>query len=368
MQENTVKFPKSSANDFVSVLRKRVSDYFETGKISRFANFSMVLKSVAILSIYLIPYFTILTAGITDPWSVLGLWIIMGIGSAGIGLSIMHDANHGSYSKNQKVNKFLGYLLNFIGGSAVNWKLQHNYLHHGYTNVDGMDEDIDPGVVMRLSPHKKRLKIHRWQHIYGWFLYGLMTLSWVTAKDYAQLKRYREKGLLVKQNRSYRWLLVELIISKAFFYGYLLVLPIIFSAVVWWQTLIFFVLMHYLQGFILTVVFQPAHVMPTTNYPLPDGEGNLENNWAIHQLLTTSDFSPKSRVFSWYVGGLNYQIEHHLFPNICHIHYRKISHLVKETAQEYGIPYNVQVNFIVALINHGRMLKKLGRCDTVTAI
>ena len=367
MQENTVKFPKSSANDFVSVLRKRVSDYFETKKISRYANFSMVVKSIAILSIYLIPYFVILTAGITDPWHVLGLWIVMGIGSAGIGLSIMHDANHGSYSKNQKVNKFLGYLLNFIGGSAVNWKLQHNYLHHGYTNVEGMDEDIDPGVVMRLSPHKKRLAIHRWQHIYGWFLYGLMTLSWVTSKDYAQLKRYREKGLLVKQNRSYRWLLIELIVSKAFFYGYLLVLPIVFSAVAWWQTVIFFVIMHYIQGFILTVVFQPAHVMPTTNYPLPDGEGNLENNWAIHQLLTTSDFSPKSRIFSWYVGGLNYQIEHHLFPNICHIHYRKVSHLVKETAKEYGIPYNVQDNFIIALINHGRMLKKLGRYDTVTA-
>ncbi len=366
MQEKTIKFPKNSANDFISDLRLRVAEYFESNHISRFANAGMIIKSITILAMYLIPYFIVLTVNITNPWTVLYLWIIMGIGSAGIGLSIMHDANHGSYSKNQKINRILGYLLNFIGGSAVNWRLQHNYLHHGYTNVDGMDEDIDPGVVMRLSPHKKRLRIHRWQHIYGWFLYGLMTLSWVTAKDYAQLKRYRNRGLLVKQNQSYKWLLRELIISKVFFYGYLLVLPLIFSEVAWWQTIIFFVIMHFIQGFILTIVFQPAHVMPVSEYPLPDEEGNLENTWAIHQMYTTSDFSPKSRIFSWYVGGLNYQIEHHLFPNICHMHYKNLSNIVKKTASEHGLPYNVQDNFIIALINHGRMLKKLGRYDKLS--
>ncbi len=365
MLDANIKFPKNKPNDFITDLRMRVSEYFETHKISKFANLSMIIKTISILSVYLATYIYLLSYNKTDAWTVFGLWFIMGVASAGIGLSIMHDANHGSYSKNQNFNKYLGYLLNFIGGSAVNWKLQHNYLHHGYTNIDGMDEDIDPGVVMRLSPHKKRLWIHQWQHIYGWFLYGLMTLSWVTAKDFAQLKRYRDNGLLEKQNRSYRWLLNELLISKAFFYGYLLVIPLLFTHVAWWQTIIFFTFMHFVQGFILTIVFQPAHVMPATNFPIPDESGNLENNWAIHQLLTTSDFSPKSRFFSWYVGGLNFQIEHHLFPNICHVHYKKISKLVKQTAQDHGIPYNVQQNFLLALINHGRMLKKLGRYDVI---
>jgi len=287
----------------------------------------------------------------------------MGLGSAGIGLSIMHDANHGSFSANQNVNIYLGYLLNFIGGSAVNWKIQHNYLHHGYPNIDGMDEDIDPGIVMRLSPHKKRYKIHRWQHIYGWFLYGLMTISWVTSKDYGQLKRYRDSGLLSLQNRSYKRLLTELIIFKVFFIAYLLIIPVIFSETAWWKTIIFFVLMQFVQGFILTIIFQPAHVITSSKYPVPDKEGNIENTWAVHQMLTTSDFSPKSRIFSWYIGGLNYQIEHHLFPNICHVHYRKLSEIVKKTAGEHGIPYNVQPNFIMALINHGRMLRNLGRGD-----
>lgn len=363
-----IKFPQSNSNEFVGVLRKRVTDYFEKNKLSRFGNYRMYVKTITILATYLTLYSLILFSGITNSWIVMGLWITMGVASAGIGLSIMHDANHGSYSKNQKVNKYLGYLLNFIGGSAVNWKLQHNYLHHGYTNVDGMDEDIDPGPVLRLSPNQKRLRFHRWQHIYGWLLYGLMTLSWVTAKDYAQLKRYKGMGLLVKQNRSYRWLIIELIISKLFFFGYLLIVPMIFSEVLWWKTFIFFILMHYIQGFILTIVFQPAHVMPDSNYPIPNEEGKLENNWAIHQLLTTTDFAPKSRLFSWYVGGLNFQIEHHLFPNICHVHYKKISSLVKQTALEYGLPYNVQKTFLSALINHGRMMRQLGRYDQVRAV
>ena len=367
MKKQKIKFPQSSTNDFIGDLRRRVTEYFESRQISRYGNFNMILKTLLILALYLIPYFIILIADISNSSIVFGMWVIMGIGSAGIGLSIMHDANHGSYSKNQKFNKILGYLLNFIGGSAVNWKLQHNYLHHGYTNIDGMDEDIDPGAVMRLSPHQKRLKIHHWQHIYGWFVYGLMTISWVTAKDFEQLKRYKDMGLLVKQNHTYRWLVIELFISKVFFYSYLLVLPLIFSEVFWWQTLIFFTAMHFIQGFILTIVFQPAHVMPTSNYPLPDKKGNLENDWAIHQLLTTTDFAPKSFIFSWYIGGLNYQIEHHLFPNICHVHYKKLSELVKQTAKEHGIPYNVQKNFVLALYNHGRMLKKLGRNDIVTA-
>ena len=368
MQAESIKFPKSNTDDFINNLRSRVAEYMEKNNISRYGNYAMVLKSVIILSMYLVPYFVILTGGISNPASVLGLWVIMGFGSAGIGLSIMHDANHGSYSRNPKVNKYLGYLLNFIGGSAVNWRIQHNYLHHGFTNVDGMDEDIDPGVVMRLSPHKKRLKIHRWQHIYGWFLYGLMTLSWVTSKDFAQLKRYRDMGLLSRQNRSYRFLVKELAFSKIFFFGCLLVLPLIFSEVAWWQTIVFFIILHFIQGFILTIVFQPAHVMPTSDYPLPDNKGNLENTWAVHQMHTTSDFSPKSRIFSWYVGGLNYQIEHHLFPNICHIHYKSISALVRETAHEHGLPYHVQDNFLNALISHGRMLKKLGNHDLIPSV
>jgi linoleoyl-CoA desaturase len=356
-----IKYSNTSNQDLITVLRARVMEYFKEKNISSYGNLTMFFKSVIILSTYIFTYLIILFSGIENFWALLGLWSLMGMASAGIGLSVMHDANHGSYSKNRTVNKWLGFLLNFIGGSATNWKLQHNYLHHAYTNIEGMDEDIAPGPVMRLSPHSKWRSFHRWQHIYGWFLYSLMTLSWVVSKDFLQLKRYKDKGLLQKQGKSYRYLLWELIISKLVFFTYLLVIPIIFSPAAWWLTLLFFIFMHMIQGFVLTIVFQPAHVMPSSEYPLPDETGNMENSWALHQIYTTTNFSPGSRIFSWYIGGLNYQIEHHLFPNICHVHYRNISPIVRNTIMTYGAPYHVKKTFIDALKGHYEMLWKLGK-------
>jgi linoleoyl-CoA desaturase len=360
---NKIKFPKGTDTSFIDNLRIRVRDYFDERQISRYANASMVWKSVFMILLYFVPYGIMVSGLIQDLWLLILGWILMGFGMAGIGLSIMHDANHRSYSSNPAINKNLGNLLNLVGGFAPNWQVQHNTLHHGFTNIDGYDEDIDPGNVLRLSPSKPRFPIHRYQHIYAWFLYGLMTITWVLDKDFGQLKRYRNEGLLKLLKKSYPRLLSELIFSKILYWTYILAIPMIVLPVAWWWVLILFFIMHFIGGFTLTIIFQSAHVVPTSTYPLPDQEGLLPDNWAIHQMMTTADFSPKSRLFSWYIGGLNYQIEHHLFPNICHVHYRKLSKIVKETAREFGVPYHVQPSFVGAVRSHGKMLKQLGRTD-----
>ena len=287
----------------------------------------------------------------------------MGLGTAGIGLSVMHDANHGAYSKNQKVNLLVGYLVNFIGGNAATWRMQHNVLHHSFTNIDGHDEDIAPPGVLRFSPHQKRKKIHRLQHWYAWFFYSLMTISWMTAKEFIQLFRYRKMGITKSEKLSFNQLFIELIFTKVFYLAYALVLPLIFAPVAWYYVVIGFLIMHFLAGLLLACVFQPAHVMPTTEFPLPDSKGAIDNNWAVHQLQTTTNYAPKSRWFGWYVGGLNFQIEHHLFPNICHVHYPKLSVIVQSTAEEYGLPYHTERTFASALRSHMRMLRDLGRKD-----
>ncbi len=363
MDLKKVKFPKGIDTSFIDNLRKKVRDYFDEHQISRYGNAGMIWKTVFMLSLYFVPYGIMVSGLIQDLWMLLAGWILMGFGMAGIGLSIMHDANHRSYSSNQALNKFIGSVLNLVGGFAPNWQIQHNTLHHGFTNIDGYDEDIDPGNVLRLSPSKPRYRIHRYQHIYAWFLYGLMTFTWVMDKDFSQLNRYRKEGLLKLLNKSYPRLLSELIISKILYFAYILAIPILVLPVTWWWILIMFFIMHFICGFTLTIIFQSAHVVPTSTYPLPDKEGKLPDSWAIHQMMTTADFSPNSRIFSWYIGELNYQIEHHLFPNICHVHYRKLSRIVKETAREFGIPYHVQPTFIRAVWNHGKMLKHLGRFD-----
>ena len=363
MDLSTIKFPKNVDTDFITTLKQRVREYFKTNNISRFGNTNMVFKSIFMLSLYTVPYLLMITGVITNFWLIFLMWALMGLGKAGIGLSIMHDANHGAYSKNKMVNKLMGATMSILGGSATNWKIQHNVLHHSYTNVDGMDEDINPGMIMRLSPHQKRRKLHRLQHLYCWFLYGIMTLGWVVSKDFKQLNRYKKKDLLKLHNVSYSKTLTGLILSKVGYIFLLVVLPILLLPVSWYMVLFFFFIMHFIAGLFLACVFQSAHVVPSSEYPLPDEDGNLENNWAIHQLLTTANFSPSSRIFSWFIGGLNYQIEHHLFPNICHVHYKKISKIVKETAQEFNLPYHSESNFIKAVYGHARMLRDLGKYD-----
>jgi linoleoyl-CoA desaturase len=138
-------------------------------------------------------------------------------------------------------------------------------------------------------------------------------------------------------------------------------LPIIFSGFTWWQVLLGFFIMHCTAGMIMSIVFQMAHIVEGVDQPIPNPSGNIENEWAIHQLQTTANFSRRSRIMNWFIGGLNFQIEHHLFPNICHIHYRKISHIVEKTALEYGLQYNMKTTFVHALVSHTRMLKSLGR-------
>ena len=359
MELEKISFSNHKDKEFVKIVRKRVSDYFKTKNISRYGNGKMVVKSIVMLSMFFVPYFLMMFGVVTNPWLVYSMWLIMGAGMAGIGMSIMHDANHGAYSRNKHVNKLMGICSDLVGASSTNWKIQHNVLHHTYTNVDGMDEDIDPSGVMRLSPHKKWYKIYTLQHIYAWFFYGLMTLFWVTTKDFRSVYKYRKLGLNNNLGNIYK-AFAELSIWKVFYFSYILVLPMIFLAVPWWQVLLGFVSLHFVCGLTLSCIFQLAHVMPEMEYPQVNDTGSLENNWAIHQILTTANFSPRSKIFSWFIGGLNYQIEHHLFPNICHIHYKSISKIVKKTAQEFNLPYRSEPTFVKALWSHAKMLKSLG--------
>jgi linoleoyl-CoA desaturase len=320
----------------------------------------MVLKTIFMYTLYFLPYALIVTGVITSSLLLIPMTIVMSLGLAGIGLSVMHDANHGAYSKRGWINTLMGYSLNLIGANAFNWKMQHNVLHHTYTNVHEEDEDISPRGVIRMSPHSDWKFIHKFQHVYAWFLYGLMTIMWMVLNDFKRLVRYHKNGLAKKHKANITREWVILIITKLVYIGYIFIIPLVFTALPWWQILIGIFIMHYITGFILAIIFQPAHVIDGTEFPLPNEDHALENNWAVHQLLTTTNFGNKSRWFSWYVGGLNFQIEHHLFPNVCHVHYRKISGIVKSTAQEFGLPYKSANTFIEALRGHARLLKQLG--------
>jgi linoleoyl-CoA desaturase len=361
-KKQLVKFVPRTPDTFFSVAKKRVDEYFKENNISKNANRKMYIKTASMIAMYFVPCLFIITGALSSSLVLFyGAWALMGLGILGIGCSVMHDSNHGSYSTNKKVNFALGYLLNIIGGYSPNWRIQHNILHHTYTNLDGLDEDLEGTKLIRMSPHKPLLKVHRYQYIYAWFLYSIMNLFWVTVKDYRKLVHYHKEGLLVKEKLTLTSALVHLTLLKAFYFSYALVLPLLFSGMAWYHVVLGFVGMHLMAGLGLAAVFQPAHVMESAEYPTPTEGRVVENTWAIHQVLNTVNFAPNNTILSWFIGGLNFQIEHHLFPYICHIHYPALSRIIQKTAEEHGIPYQIKPTFRSALAEHGRMLKYLGR-------
>ncbi|MCD5389964.1 MAG: acyl-CoA desaturase [Candidatus Pacebacteria bacterium] len=361
MKTETIKFSKNDPNKFFRTLNKRVNAYFKNNKIKKTGNWKLYRKAMIVFGIMFIPFIAILVfRNILPVWVVIPLLIIIGLGKALVGMNVMHDANHESFSSRKWVNKLFGASMYILSGNDYNWKVQHNVLHHTYTNIKGYDEDIDAGRIIRFSKHSKWLKIHKYQKYYAFFLYGLMTLNWAITTDFKQSYLYLKRRLSYGKfpNPATQW--TKLIIGKIVYYSLWVFLPIMLG-IVWWHVLVGFVIVHFAAGLTLSVIFSLAHVMPNTEMPEPNENGCMKNTWAIHQLYTTSNFSPKSKFVEFFTGGLNYQVEHHLFSHISHVHYKKISEIVRKTAAEFELPYNEYKTFWKAVKEHYNQLRVLGK-------
>jgi linoleoyl-CoA desaturase len=353
--------PVFSTNDqmkFFRTLNSRVNNYFKENKISKNGNWKLHLKTIVMFSIFLVPYFLMISLEMPF-WLYLVSNLVIGIGMSGVGMNVMHDGNHGSYSKNKWVNKFMGSSIYILAGNVYNWQVQHNVLHHTYTNIYGHDEDLDSGRIIRFAKEAKWFNFQKIQHYYSIFLYGLLTINWAITTDFKQMRSYMKRKLSFGKLPSPAVNWSVLVITKVIYFSFWIVLPLIFG-IVWWKVILGFVVMHYTAGLILSVVFQLAHVVNETITITPNEKGEIENTWAIHQLFTTANFAPKNYIVNYFTGGLNHQIEHHIFPHISHIHYKKIGQIVKETAQEFNLPYIEYQSFRAALKSHFEILKKLG--------
>jgi linoleoyl-CoA desaturase len=348
-----IKFNNKKYTEFVSDLQGSVNRYFEDNKLSRHADYRMILKTVCMLSFYIVPYFLILFGHFSE-WAMLGMAIFMGVGLAGIGFSIAHDALHSAYSSNEKVNRFLGLTMNLVGANDYMWKIKHNIKHHTFTNIYERDEDLSVVKFLRLSPNAPHKPVHRMQHVFAFFAYMMLTLSWVFYTDYNKIFRYK------KDTAHPRKEIIKLLAFKVFYYIYILIIPLVFLPVVWWKILIGFAAMHLVGGFIITIIFQLAHVIEDTNHPEPE-EGLIDNAWIVHQMETTANFAIRNPVITWFVGGLNFQVEHHLFPRICSIHYPAISGIVESVARKHQIAYYNQHSFLSAIFSHYQTLRKFGK-------
>ncbi|GAB3555146.1 fatty acid desaturase family protein [Spirosoma fluminis] len=356
---NKLKFKNTTRSTFFVTARKRVDAYFSEQALSPHANGAMWAKAIFFLSGYAVLYGLILSNQFTI-WPMLGMAILLGMFAAFIGFNVSHDALHGAFSAHDWVNRLMGGSFYLLGANPYVWRITHNVVHHTYTNIPGHDEDIEvaPGLV-RLDPDETLRPWHRYQHWYTFPLYALASLSWVFRKDYVKFfqKRIGQHDTSSHPRREY----IKLFASKAIYYVFFLVIPFLVLDAAWWQIIIGFIVMHLAEGLVLGLIFQLAHVVEGTTFPLPNEEGDMQGAWAVHQMQTTANFAPQSAVAAFFCGGLNRQIEHHLFPKVCHIHYPAITAIVKQTAEEFGLPYMENASFGSALSSHYRVLQKLGR-------
>ncbi len=358
MQYQKIKFTNAEKSTFFTTLRHRVDHYFSANELCKSGGNQIIYKALFMLSLYIVPYALVLSGHFSN-LVMAGLAVVMGFGVAGVGMSVMHDAIHGSLAKSRILNKIFGASIYLLGGNAYNWEVQHNRLHHTYTNIHDVDEDITGKFLLRLSFQEKQKYIHRFQHIYAFLLYSLMTVSflWKDFKEIGVFNRMAESGMTKPYPTKE---LIRLIATKLAYLFFICIVPLSFTSLTFWEWLAGFFLMHGTAGMILSTIFQMAHVVEGAEQPEPDNTGCIENAWAVHQLQTTSNFAGKNRILSWFIGGLDYQIEHHLFPSISHIHYHALSPIVKATALEFGLVYNAKANFGNALGSHVRMLKSMG--------
>ena len=353
----TPKFLNVKGSTFHQELKKRVNDYFVNAKKPATGNFGLYFKAVLFWTAYVALYVHVVFFTPSALWAILECFIMGGL-TAGIGFNVMHDGGHGSFSNSKFWNYIAAFSVNGLGASAIMWNNKHNIIHHTYTNIDGVDDDIEIKPMLRMCATQKKYKIHRFQHIYVWFLYTLLLIIWVFATDYTKYFKKKVGSVPIKKMSTFEH--IAFWTAKIGYYFMMIALPIYYVGFVNW--LVGFLIIAMFAGLILSVVFQLAHTVEETAFPVPDADINkIENEWAIHQIETTANFATKNKLISWLVGGLNFQIEHHLFPKISHIHYPAISKIIKATCAEYGIKYIEYRKMRHALVSHTMHLKRMGR-------
>lgn len=347
----------SVSRSFHVELKNRISQYFQqtgkpsTGESKIYTKAIILMVAFALLYTHLV-FFTPIAV-----WAIAECVLLGGV-VATIGFNIMHDGAHGSFSKHKWVNIFAAFTLNILGGNSFMWDMKHNVIHHAYTNIDGVDDDIDIQPWMRMSSTQPKYAFHKYQHIYFWFLYAMLYVLWIFLLDYQKYFKKRI-GIMPIKKMNMR--------DHVVFWGFKILNLILFVGIPVYTIgftgwLVGFLVFALVAGITISIVFQLAHTVEHTHFPMPHEEtGRLDDEWAIHQLKTTANFAPRSKIISWLVGGLNFQVEHHLFPKISHIHYPAISKIVKQACSEFNVPYIEYPKMWQAVASHVNFLKQMGR-------
>jgi linoleoyl-CoA desaturase len=353
-------------NNFHLDLKNQVNEYFTSTKKSKTGTYALYIKAILILISYVAIYVHLLffAKSILAQSSLLLNTILLlesallGVLTAAIGFNIMHDGAHGSFSSYRWLNSLAGLSLNVLGANVFMWKTKHNVAHHTYTNIESVDDDLNARPLLRMCLSQKRYSIHRFQHLYFLGAYSLLYFYWVFVTDYKKYFLGRVAQTAIKDMS---------VAEHVSFWGFKILHNVLFIAlpiymIGFWPWLAGFAVYGAVAGIILSVVFQLAHIVEETQFPEQNHtSGKMEDEWAIIQLKTTANFANKNWFWNAFTGGLNFQIEHHLFPNISHVHYPALSLIVKNVCSNYKVPYLEHSSMSNAFASHVAHLKTMGK-------
>jgi linoleoyl-CoA desaturase len=347
---------------FSRALEQRVETYFQQTGQSRRGGIRMLGKTAILFAWLFAAYAGLLLFGGGSWLAVVGFGIACGLATAGLGMAVQHDGGHRAYSERPAINRMMAAVLDLLGASSYVWRVKHGIIHHTYTNIEGIDDDIDAAPFARLAPGQPHHRLHRFQHFYMWPLYGFLTAKWFLVDDFRNLAQGKIGGHPLRRPRGLD--LGIFVVGKLVHFCWALIIPIVLLGL--GKTAIFYVAMSGACGLTLAVVFQLAHCVEEAEFPLPsslssslsDGERPLD--FAAHQLATTVDFARDNALLGWYVGGLNFQAVHHLYPRICHLHYPALAKIVEQTAAEHDVRYTAIPGLGTALRSHYRWLRRMG--------
>jgi linoleoyl-CoA desaturase len=346
----------NSSQPFYSSVKTAVDAYFRQSGQKKTGNWKLFIKTLILIPLALGMYF-FLMFGQYPAYLGIGLSALLGTTLVAIAFNVMHDACHGSYSTKKWINEILSLTMNALGSSALIWKIKHNILHHTYTNVDGLDDDIAKLPVLRLCPTQSRMPVHRYQHIYMFAVYSFSTLLWIYLTD---LLKYFSRKIVVTEMKMTVKDHIVFWVSKILYVAFYVIIPIMLVGFLPW--LVGYLMVNMTMGLILALVFQLAHVVEKTQFEKAGETRRLiDQEWAVHEILTTANFNPRNKWISWFVGGLNFQIEHYLFPRVSHIHYPAISRIVEAECRKFNLPYHSYPTMREAIASHVRIMKRFGR-------
>ena len=344
--------------DFARQLHARVDEYFRTSGKSRRDAPAMYVKTVLVMG-WLVGSYLALLFLVSTTWQAALSAVSLGLAMAAVGFNVQHDGNHGSYSRHPWVNRMMSLTLDLLGGTAYFWHFKHNIAHHTHPNIAGQDDDISLGILGRVSPHQRWRPHHRFQWIYMWLLYAVFALQWQLGGEFRNLASKRWCGTThvpVPRGREQ----VIFWVGKTVFLALAFGLPLLVHPV--GNVIGTYLIAVVTLGLVLATVFQVAHVSDEATFrAAAPGGSAVARPWAEHQVETTVNFARSNRLLNWYLGGLNHQIEHHLFPKICHVHYSALSPIVEAVCQDHGVRYFAHPSMRAALMAHARWLYAMGR-------